>query len=92
VLSQYRRNDIDFVSILHGGALPIPLQQSRSSVAEDVLWQFKLSELLQLPNLRERVIEARPAQIHFQLLKGRVLRLRCFATFCRRTEQGFQPS
>ena len=76
----------DLVSILHGGALPIALQQSRSSVTEEILWQFELSEQLQLANLREHVIEARPARIHFQLLQARVLRLRCFATFCRHTE------
>ena len=27
---------------LHGGAFPIPLQQSQGSVAEEVLWQFEL--------------------------------------------------
>jgi NADPH:quinone reductase-like Zn-dependent oxidoreductase len=32
----------DLVSILHGGALPIALQQSRSSVTEEILWQFEL--------------------------------------------------
>jgi hypothetical protein len=82
----------DLVSVLHGSALPIPLQQSRSNVAEEVLWQVELSELSQLANFLERVIEAHPPRIHFQLLKGRVLRVRHFATFCRRTEQGFQPS
>jgi hypothetical protein len=82
----------DLVSVLHGGALPIPLQQSRSNVTEKVLWQLELSELLQLANRLERIIEAHSPWIHFQLLKRRALRLRCFATLCRRTEQGFQPS
>jgi hypothetical protein len=82
----------DLVSVLHRGALPIPLQQPRRKVTEEVLWQIELSKFSQLANRLERVIEAHPPWTHFQLLKGRVFRLRCFATFCRRTEQGFQPS
>ena len=50
----------DLVSVLHGGALPILLRQSRSNVTEKVLWQLELSELLQLANRLERVIEAHP--------------------------------
>jgi hypothetical protein len=42
--------------------------------------------LLQLANLHEHVIEARPPRIDFQSLLDRVLRLRCFATFCSHTE------
>jgi hypothetical protein len=61
-------------------------------VTEKVLWQLELSERLQLADRLERVIEAHPPWIHFQLLKRRMLRLRYFVTFCRRAEQGFQPS
>ena len=55
----------DLVSVLDGGALPIPLQQSRSNVTKEVLWKVKLSELLQLANHLECVIEARPPRIRF---------------------------
>src|SRR5260370_15273480 len=68
--AQGRGMPADLVGVLHGGALPIPLQQSRGNVAEEVRRQVQLSELLQLANLGQRIVEAHLPRVHFQLLNG----------------------
>jgi hypothetical protein len=60
----------DLVSVLHRGALPIPLQEPRSNVTEEVQWQIELSKLSQLANRLERIIEPTRPESIFSCWRG----------------------